>query len=155
RRASRQQEQTYQEIRDALPQSLNSIQAREIRVVPNAFNSTPAFLTYFQAAALGSIPLVLLDLASAIKRVGASLDGIRSELAIANVAKVQGWDNGGFGAYVHRFVQNEMAASTERMMVNTTSSTSGTRTAIGIPHSKEDRQKTPLVLRLVAIIIIL
>ncbi|KAG6996115.1 hypothetical protein FocnCong_v015559 [Fusarium oxysporum f. sp. conglutinans] len=97
RRASRQQEQTYQEVRDALPQLLNGIQAREIRVVPSAFNSTPAFLTYFEAAALGSISLVLLDVASTIKRVGASLDGIRSELAIANVAKVRGWDDGGFG----------------------------------------------------------
>ncbi|KAH7205091.1 hypothetical protein BKA60DRAFT_640752 [Fusarium oxysporum] len=29
---------------------------------------------------------------------------------IANVARVQGWGHGGFGAYVHRFVQNEMAA---------------------------------------------
>ncbi|KAG4269152.1 hypothetical protein FPRO04_12225 [Fusarium proliferatum] len=86
-RASRQKEQTYQEIRDALPQLLNGIQAREIRVAPNAFNSTPAFLAYLESAALGSISLVLLDVASAIKRVGASLDGIRSELATANVAK--------------------------------------------------------------------
>ncbi|EXK78679.1 hypothetical protein FOQG_16659 [Fusarium oxysporum f. sp. raphani 54005] len=110
RRASRQQEQTYQEVRDALPQLLNGIQAREIRVVPNAFNSTPAFLAYFEAAALGSISLVLLDVASAIRRVGASLDAIRFELEIANVARVQGWGHGGFGAYVHHFVQNEMAA---------------------------------------------
>ncbi|EXA31040.1 hypothetical protein FOVG_17636 [Fusarium oxysporum f. sp. pisi HDV247] len=110
RRASRQQEQTYQEVRDALPQLLNGTQAREIRVVPSAFNSTPAFLAYFEAAALGSIYLVLLDVASAIRRVGASLDAIRSELEIANVARVQGWGHGGFGAYVHRFVQNEMAA---------------------------------------------
>ncbi|EXL39074.1 hypothetical protein FOCG_18304 [Fusarium oxysporum f. sp. radicis-lycopersici 26381] len=110
RRASRQQEQTYQEVRDALPQLLSGIQAREIRVVPNAFNSTPAFLAYFEAAALGSISLVLLDVASAIRRVGASLDAIRSELEIANVARVQGWGHGGFGTYVHRFVQNEMAA---------------------------------------------
>ena len=88
RRASRQQEQTYQEVRDALPQLLNGIQAREIRVVPNAFNSTPTFLAYFEAAALGSISLVLLDVASAIRRVGASLDAIRSELEIANVARV-------------------------------------------------------------------
>ncbi|KAL5592560.1 hypothetical protein FOBRF1_013586 [Fusarium oxysporum] len=87
RRASRQQEQTYQEIRDSQSQLLNSIQAREIRVVPNAFNSTQAFLAYFEAAVLGSIPLVLLYLASAIKRVGASLDAIRSELEIANVAR--------------------------------------------------------------------
>ncbi|KAF4331706.1 hypothetical protein FBEOM_14528 [Fusarium beomiforme] len=94
----------------ALPRLLNDIQAREIRVIPNAFNSTPAFLAYFQAAALGSVPLVLLDVASAIRRVGASLDAIRSELEIANVARVQGWGHGGFGAYVHRFVQNEMAA---------------------------------------------
>ncbi|KAK2666462.1 hypothetical protein RAB80_018119 [Fusarium oxysporum f. sp. vasinfectum] len=110
RRALRQQERTFQEMQDALTQLLNDIQAREIRVVPNAFNSTPAFLAYFQAAALGSISLVLLDVASAIRRVGASLDAIRSELEIANVARVQGWGHGGFGAYVHRFVQNEMAA---------------------------------------------
>ncbi|KAM5358935.1 hypothetical protein ACJA88_015256 [Fusarium oxysporum] len=110
RRASRQQEQTYQEVRDALPQLLDGIQAREIRVVPNAFNSTPAFLAYFEAAALGSIPLVLLDVASAIRRVGASLDAIRSELEIANVARVQGWGHGrqaedllgpAFGGYHH------------------------------------------------------
>jgi hypothetical protein len=109
-RAWRQQERTFQEMQDALPQLLNGIQAREIRVVPNEFNSTPAFLAYFQAAALGSISLVLLDVASAIRRVGASLDAIRSELEIANVARVQGWGHGRFGAYVHRFVQNEMAA---------------------------------------------
>jgi hypothetical protein len=95
---------------DSLSQLLNSIQAREIRVVPNAFNSTQAFLAYFEAAAQGSISLVLLDLASATKRVGASLDAMRSELEIANVARVQGWGHGGFGAYVHGFVQNEMAA---------------------------------------------
>ncbi|EWY79510.1 hypothetical protein FOYG_17347 [Fusarium oxysporum NRRL 32931] len=35
---------------------------------------------------------------------------MRSELEIANVARVQGWGHGGFGAYVHGFVQNEMAA---------------------------------------------
>ncbi|KAI8648810.1 hypothetical protein NCS56_01496800 [Fusarium sp. Ph1] len=109
-KAWRQQEKTFQEMQDALPQLLNRIQAREIRVVPNAFNSTPAFLAYFEAAALGSIPLALLDLTSAIKRVGESLDAIRSELEIANVDRVQGWGHGGFGAYVHRFVQNEMAA---------------------------------------------
>ncbi|KAG7403056.1 hypothetical protein Forpe1208_v016869 [Fusarium oxysporum f. sp. rapae] len=44
------------------------------------------------------------------QRVGASLDAIRSELEIANVARVQGWGHGGFGTYVHGFVQNEMAA---------------------------------------------
>jgi hypothetical protein len=80
------------------------------RAVPNAFNSTPALLAYVEAAALCSIPLVLLDLASAIRRVGASLDAIRSELEIANVARVQSWGHGGFGAYVHRFVQNNMTA---------------------------------------------
>ncbi|KAJ3455187.1 hypothetical protein MRS44_013787 [Fusarium solani] len=97
-------------MQDALSRLLNDIQTREIRVVRQAFNSTPTFIAYFQSAALGAIPLALLDLASAIKRVGVSHDAIRSELAISNVAKVQGWDNGGFGAYVHRFVQNEMAA---------------------------------------------
>ncbi|CAJ0546626.1 Ff.00g012530.m01.CDS01 [Fusarium sp. VM40] len=108
-KAARQQELTLQDIRDALPKLLSSIQSREIRVVPNAFNAAPTFLTYFEAAALGSIPLVLLDLSSAIKRVGASLDAIRSELEISNVARVQGWNQGGFGGYIHRFVQNEMS----------------------------------------------
>lgn len=107
-RAWRQQEQTFRQMLDALPQLLNDIQRREIRVVPHAFNSAPTFLDYFQTAALGAVPLVLLSLSSAISRVGASLDAIRSELAISNVARVQGWGNDGFGAYVHRFVKNEM-----------------------------------------------
>ncbi|KAF6525354.1 hypothetical protein HZS61_011149 [Fusarium oxysporum f. sp. conglutinans] len=131
RRASRQQEQTYQEVRDALPQLLNGIQAREIRVVPSAFNSTPAFLTYFEAAALGSISLVLLDVASTIKRVGASLDGIRSELAIANVAKMAAVDGAQDGQHHFFYVWHPDS------------------------DSKEDRQKTLLALRLVAIIMIL
>ncbi|KAK2036376.1 hypothetical protein LZ31DRAFT_422614, partial [Colletotrichum somersetense] len=109
-KAWQEQEEACQQMKDALPRLLKDIQAREIGVVPGAFNSTPTFIEYFQTAALGTVSLALLDLANSIRKVGASLEAIRSELAISNVARVQGWDNGGFGAYVHRFVQNEMAA---------------------------------------------
>lgn len=109
-KAWEKQGQTFEQIKDALPQLLQDIQTREIKVVPQAFNSTPTFVEYFQTAALGTITLALLDIARSIRRVGASLEAIQSELAISNVAKVQGWDEGGFGAYVHRFVGNEMAA---------------------------------------------
>lgn len=109
-RAWSQQERTFREMQEAIPRLLSDIQARDIRMVPQAFNSTTIFQAYFQTAALATIPLVLLDVASAIKRVGTSLDAIRSELAISNVAKVQGWGTGGFGEHVHRFVENEMAA---------------------------------------------
>ncbi|KAK4079959.1 hypothetical protein Trihar35433_1064 [Trichoderma harzianum] len=103
-KASKQKEQAYEK----LTKCLQDVQQREIIVIPGAFNSTPTFVETFQAAALGAIPLVLLSGVKAIERVGASLDGIRSELAISNVSKIQGWGDGGFGAYVHRFVQNEM-----------------------------------------------
>ncbi|CEI67424.1 unnamed protein product [Fusarium venenatum] len=83
---------------------------KEIRVVPGAFNSTPNFISYFQVAALGAIPLAILEVGQAIRPVGASLESIRSELAIANVSNIQGWGEGGFGSYIHRFVQNEMLA---------------------------------------------
>ncbi|QYS98932.1 hypothetical protein H0G86_006087 [Trichoderma simmonsii] len=103
-KALKQKEQAY----ERLTKCLQDVQQREIIVIPGAFNSTPTFVEIFQAAALGAIPLVLLSGVKAIERVGASLDGIRSELAISNVSKIQGWGDGGFGAYVHRFVQNEM-----------------------------------------------
>lgn len=106
--ARKEQEKTLGEMRDALLKVVENAQPREIRVVPEAFNSTPIFLDYYQTAALVAIPLAILQAANAINRVGKSLDGIKSELANGNALKVMGCD-GGFGSYVHRFVKVEMA----------------------------------------------
>ncbi|OBS29461.1 hypothetical protein FPOA_03398 [Fusarium poae] len=108
--AATQQRHTMEEIQRFTANLPNLIERKEIRVVPGAFNSTPNFINYFQVAALGAIPLSILEVGQAIRRVGASLESIRSELAIANVSNVQGWGEGGFGSYIHRFVQNEMLA---------------------------------------------
>ncbi|KAF4957219.1 hypothetical protein FGADI_3284 [Fusarium gaditjirri] len=108
-KAAAQKEMTYKEMQEAIPKLLEIIEQKEIRLVTNAFNSTPEFIAYFQAAAVGAVPLILLDVAQSIKRIGASLDAIKDELAISNIAKVQGWADDGFGTYVHRFVRNEMA----------------------------------------------
>lgn len=113
-KAAAQKEMTYKEMQEAIPKLLDIIEQKEIRLVTNAFNSTPEFIAYFQAAATGTVPLILLDVAQSIKRIGARLDGIKDELAISNIAKVQGWAEYGFGTYVHRFVQNEMAPSEGR-----------------------------------------
>ncbi|KAI1013541.1 hypothetical protein LB503_001444 [Fusarium chuoi] len=113
-KAAAQKEMTYKEMEKAIPKVLELIEQKEIRLVTNAFNSTPQFIAYFQAAAAGAVPLILLDVAQSIKRIGASLDGIKDELAISNIAKVQGWADDGFGTYVHRFVQNEMAPAEGR-----------------------------------------
>lgn len=107
-KAWKQHELAAKEVRDAIPEFLKVIQPREIGIVPQAFNSTPTFVHYFQTAAMGAIPLALLDVSAAIKRVGRSLEGIRDELRISNVARVQGWGVDGFGGHVHRFVRNEM-----------------------------------------------
>ncbi|KAG5787533.1 hypothetical protein H9Q69_013393 [Fusarium xylarioides] len=115
-KAAAQKEMTYKEMQDAIPKLLEIIEQKEIRLVSNAFNSTPEFITYFQTAAAVSVPLILLNIAQSIKRIGASLDGIKDELAISNIAKVQGWAGDGFGTYVHRFVQNEMAPVEGRAM---------------------------------------
>ncbi|KAF5609430.1 uncharacterized protein FSUBG_3903 [Fusarium subglutinans] len=109
RKAAAQKEMTYKEMQEAIPKLLEIIEQKRIRLVTNAFNSAPTFISYFQAAATVAVPLILLDIAQSIKRIGASLDGIKDELAILNIAKVQGWADDGFGTYVHRFVRNEMA----------------------------------------------
>ncbi|KAF4502762.1 hypothetical protein FAGAP_987 [Fusarium agapanthi] len=109
RKAAAQKEMTYKEMQEAVPKLLQIIEQKEIRLVTNAFNSTPTFISSFQAAATVAVPLILLDIAQSIKRIGASLDGIKDELAILNIARVQGWAENGFGTYVHRFVRNEMA----------------------------------------------
>ncbi|KAF4443940.1 hypothetical protein FACUT_1026 [Fusarium acutatum] len=108
-KAAAQKEMTYKELEKAIPKVLELIEQKEIRLVTNAFNSTPKFIAYFQAAAVGAVPLILLNVAQSIKRIGASLDGIKDELAISNMAKVQGWADDGFGTNVHSFVRNEMA----------------------------------------------
>ncbi|KLP14943.1 hypothetical protein CEK26_008110 [Fusarium fujikuroi] len=108
-KAAVQKEMTYKEIQEAIPKLLEIIEQKEIRLVPNAFNSHPEFIACFQASAIAAVPLILLDLTQSIRRIGASLDEIKSELAISNIARVQGWADDGFGTYVHRFVQNQMA----------------------------------------------
>lgn len=109
--ASNQQRLTFQEFRErTIPRFIETVRQKEIRLVAGAFNSAPTFVNYFQAAAIAAIPLAILEAAHAINRVGASLEAIRSELAITNVMHVQGWGEGGFGAYVYRFVRNEMAS---------------------------------------------
>jgi hypothetical protein len=113
-KAAAQKEMTYRQMQEAIPKLLESIEQKEIRLVPNAFNSNPEFIAYFQASAIGAVPLILLDLAQSIRRIGASLGEIKSELAISNIARVQGWADDGFGTYVHRFVQNEMAPTEGR-----------------------------------------
>ncbi|KAF5244827.1 hypothetical protein FANTH_7594 [Fusarium anthophilum] len=114
RKAAAQKEMTYKEMQEAIPKLLEIIDQKQIRLVTNAFNSTPIFISSFQAAVAVAVPLILLNVAQSIKRIGASLDGIKDELAISNMAKVQGWADGGFGTYVHRFVRNEMAPSEGR-----------------------------------------
>jgi hypothetical protein len=99
RQTSAEQTTTFNAFRDALPKLLDIIEAKEIRVVHGAFNSSAAFTAVSQSAALAAIPAVLLQLDDAIRRV--ALEGIRSEIAIANVAKVQGWEKDGFGAHVY------------------------------------------------------
>lgn len=106
-----QQEITLKEFQEAIPQIVEGIESRGIGIVPRAFNSTPTFVNYFQTAALGAVAIALLDLTAAVNRVGKSLEGIRDELAIANVARVQGWGDGGFGSHVHRWVRREMDTS--------------------------------------------
>nr|ANF07009.1 hypothetical protein FVEG_03182 [Fusarium verticillioides] len=115
-KAAAQKEMMYKEMEKAIPKLLEIIEKKEIQLVTNAFNSTPDLIAYFQSAAVGAVPLILLDVAQSIKRIGAGLDGIKDELAISNMAKVQGWAGHGFGTYVHRFVQSEMAPVEGRSM---------------------------------------
>lgn len=82
--------------------------------MPGAFNADSAFISCFQQAALATVPPVHLELAQAIAQVGSSLADIKTELATANMSRVQGWNTDGFGAHVYRFVRNEMTAAASR-----------------------------------------
>ncbi|KAH8894021.1 hypothetical protein GQ53DRAFT_821142 [Thozetella sp. PMI_491] len=109
RGAHAQQQEAFKALKNAIPEFLNIIESKEIHVIHNSFNSSSAFTTAFQSTALVAIPLALLAVKDAIDRVGSSLKGIQAELAISNLARIQGWEaNGGFGSHIHRFVDNEM-----------------------------------------------
>ncbi|KAG4287459.1 hypothetical protein FPRO06_05111 [Fusarium proliferatum] len=54
-KAAAQKETTYKEMEKAIPKVLELIEQKEIRLVANAFNSTPEFIAYFQAAAVGAV----------------------------------------------------------------------------------------------------
>ncbi|EWZ36714.1 hypothetical protein FOZG_10680 [Fusarium oxysporum Fo47] len=76
-KAAAQKEMTYKEIQEAIPKLLEIIEQKDIRLVTNTFNSTPEFIAYFQAAAIGPVPVILLDVAQSIKRIGTSIDAIK------------------------------------------------------------------------------
>jgi hypothetical protein len=101
-------EEAMRRAKNAIPSILNNIESNKLRVIPGAFNSAPEFIAMFQAEALVAIPVALLLAAQAIERVGSSLQGIQRELTITNMAKIQGWEQEGFGTHVYRFVEYEM-----------------------------------------------
>ncbi|OJJ03960.1 hypothetical protein ASPVEDRAFT_43424 [Aspergillus versicolor CBS 583.65] len=101
-------EEAMKQAKNAIPSFLSSIESNSLHVIPGAFNSSPEFIAMFQAEALVAIPVALLAVKQAIDRVGSSLQGIQHELTITNMAKIQGWEQEGFGAHVYRFVEYEM-----------------------------------------------
>ncbi|KAL4960144.1 uncharacterized protein BDV14DRAFT_211836 [Aspergillus stella-maris] len=101
-------EEAMEQAKNAIPNFLNNVESSDIRVIPGAFNASPEFIAVFQAEALVAIPVALLAVKEAIARVGSSLQGIQRELTITNMAKIQGWEQEGFGAHVYRFVEYEM-----------------------------------------------
>ncbi|KAL4747471.1 hypothetical protein BDW72DRAFT_206427 [Aspergillus terricola var. indicus] len=101
-------EEAMKTAKNAIPSFLNKVELNQLPVIPGAFNSSTEFIAMFQAEALIAIPVVLLAVKQAIDRVGSSLQGIQHELTITNMAKIQGWEQEGFGAHVYRFVEYEM-----------------------------------------------
>ncbi|KAL4756556.1 uncharacterized protein BDW70DRAFT_165891 [Aspergillus foveolatus] len=101
-------EEAMKTAKDAIPSFLNRAELYQLPLIPGAFNSSPEFIAMFQVEALVAIPVALLAVKQAIDRVGSSLQGIQHELTIANMAKIQGWEQEGFGAHVYRFVEYEM-----------------------------------------------
>ncbi|RGP79321.1 hypothetical protein FLONG3_2550 [Fusarium longipes] len=105
-----QQKASFKEMQEGIHRFLELVERKEVRLVPGAFNSTPSYINYFQSAALCTLTFAVMDVAQGIRRVGAALESIQSEIAIGNLMNIQGWGVGGFGGYIYRFVQNEMAA---------------------------------------------
>ncbi|KAL4977118.1 hypothetical protein BDW66DRAFT_159156 [Aspergillus desertorum] len=101
-------EKALKQAKNRVPSFLNNVKLNTLRAIPGAFNSSPEFIAMFQAEALVAVPVVLLEVKRAIDRVGSSLQGIQRELTVTNMAKIQGWEQEGFGAHVYRFVEYEM-----------------------------------------------
>jgi hypothetical protein len=134
-------EEAIRRAKNAIPSFLNNIESNKLRVIPGAFNSAPEFIAMFQAEALVAIPVALLLTAQAIERVGSSLQGIQRELTITNMAKIQGWEQEGFGTHVYRFVEYEMLqvanARAKSGDQGGTTSMSGTRIQTGTRSSRQ------------------
>jgi hypothetical protein len=93
-------EEAMKTAKDAIPSFPDTVELNQLPVIPGAFNSSPEFIAMFQAETLIAIPVVLLAVKQAIDRAGSSLQGIQQELTIADMTKIQGWEQEGFGAHV-------------------------------------------------------
>ncbi|KAK2770898.1 hypothetical protein CKAH01_14565 [Colletotrichum kahawae] len=108
------QSEAFKAFKDDLPKFLKAIEQKKINVVPEAFNSSPTFMNTFKSAAdLYAVPILLYNAIEAIKYIGHALDGIKDELSLSNVAKIQGWENDGFGSHIYRFVRSEMETASQ------------------------------------------
>lgn len=115
RQALEAQSQAYKEFKDNIPKFLEAFKEKEIKVISETFNSSPRFTDTFKSAGdLYTVPILLYSAVEAIKQIGHALDGIKDELSLSNVAKIQGWENDGFGSHVHRFVRNEMQSASQK-----------------------------------------
>jgi transcription antitermination factor NusA-like protein len=105
---SEAQRKAAEKLEAELDKLIDKIQPKEVRIIENAFNSASGYRDAFMAAAVVTILFNVAEGVKELRNIGIQLEGIKEELDRQTLAKVGGWEDG-FGKFVHKFVQTEIA----------------------------------------------
>lgn len=80
---------------------------RTFEIPSTGFNAGPEFTTVFAASVLVGTALAV-KIRKELKSIGFHLGEIRDELGAHTTAKIHGWENKGYGAFIYWFLENEI-----------------------------------------------
>lgn len=107
---SEAQKRTAEKLEAELDSLTSEILPREVHIIRDAFNSTAVYRHAFTTAAAVTHLIVVAEGVRELRNIGIQLEGIKEELDRQTLAKVGGWE-GGFGKFIHKFVQSEIGAN--------------------------------------------
>jgi hypothetical protein len=111
-RETRKETKAHRQVAEQLLSELPNlkINAREVRVPSNAFNSASTFNDLFLAAAVAGILVEAREGVAALKNIGVQLEGIKDEISRQTLAKFAGYEQTGFASFVYEFIKTEINA---------------------------------------------
>jgi len=99
-------------IRDAAQNSSIGSPAipRTFEIPSNAFNASHEFTSVLSVAAIigTEIAANTIQPIKELKKIGIALESIQGEMEEQTAAKVQGWEKEGYGAFIYKFLKDEI-----------------------------------------------